>query len=57
VGFTQSANKPHDARDDIAQALSALGYGDKEVGNALKQLPADLGVSSGIRQALQWLST
>lgn len=54
--FTQTANKPHDARDDIAQALSALGYGDKEVSNALKQLPADLGVSAGIRQALQWLS-
>ena len=55
--FTQAANKPHDARDDIAQALSALGYGDKEVGNALKQLPADLGVSAGIRQALQYLSS
>jgi Holliday junction resolvasome RuvABC DNA-binding subunit len=33
-----------------------LGYGDKDVNAALKQLPSDLGVSAGIRQALQWLS-
>lgn len=55
--FAQSTNKPHDARDDIAQALSALGYGDKEITHALKQLPTDLGVSAGIRQALQYLSS
>ena len=53
--FTAAAEKP-DARNDIAQALSALGYGDKEINAALKQLPLDLGVSAGIRQALQFLS-
>ena len=54
--FTATAAQPHSDRDDIAQALSALGYGDKDVNAALKQLPNDLGVSAGIRQALQWLS-
>ena len=54
--FTATAAQPHNDRDDIAQALSALGYGDKDVNAALKQLPNDLGVSAGIRQALQWLS-
>jgi Holliday junction DNA helicase RuvA len=54
--FAATAAQPHNDRDDIAQALSALGYGDKDVNAALKQLPNDLGVSAGIRQALQWLS-
>ncbi|MGL4767772.1 MAG: Holliday junction branch migration protein RuvA [Formosimonas sp.] len=54
--FTQTAAAPHNERDDIAAALAALGYGDKEISNALKQVAADVGVSAGIRQALQWLS-
>lgn len=55
--FTTGAIDKLDARSDIAQALSALGYGDKEINNVLKQLPAGLDVSSGIRQALQYLSS
>jgi len=45
-----------DARDDILNALLALGYNDKEATSALKQLPADVGTSDGIRQALKLLS-
>ena len=41
---------------DIVNALLALGYSEKEADWAAKQLPADLGVSDGIRQALKLLS-
>ncbi len=41
---------------DILNALNALGYNDKEATWAVKQLPADLSVSDGIRQALKLLS-
>ena len=41
---------------DILQALIALGYSDKEARAALKALPADVGVSDGIKQALRALS-
>ncbi len=55
--FTLAASEKPDARNDIAQALSALGYADKEINTVLKNLSADLGVSAGIRQALQYLSS
>ena len=45
-----------DARQDIANALIALGYNEKESAAAMKQLPADIGTSDGIRQALTLLS-
>jgi len=41
---------------DIVNALLALGYNEKEAEWAGKQLPADAGVSDGIRQALKYLS-
>jgi len=41
---------------DIANALAALGYNDKEVQWALTQLPAGIAVTDGIRQALKLLS-
>ncbi|MFE8646519.1 Holliday junction branch migration protein RuvA [Sphingomonas sp. NCPPB 2930] len=44
-----------DAQADILQALIALGYSDKEAGAALKALPADVGVSDGIKLALRAL--
>ncbi len=44
------------AKDDILNALLALGYNDKEASSALRQLPADIGTSDGIRQALKLLS-
>ena len=44
------------AGNDIVNALLALGYKDKEAEWAAKQLPADVGISDGIRQALKLLS-
>lgn len=44
------------ASNDIVNALQALGYNDKEADWAAKQLPKEVGVSDGIRQALKLLS-
>ena len=41
---------------DILQALLALGYSDKDAAAALKALPADVGVSDGIKLALKTLA-
>jgi Holliday junction DNA helicase RuvA len=45
-----------DAKQDISNALLALGYNEKEAAAAMKQLPADVGTADGIRQALKLLS-
>ncbi|MGD9835670.1 MAG: Holliday junction branch migration protein RuvA [Piscinibacter sp.] len=45
-----------DAQADILQALVALGYSDREAAAALKALPADVGVSDGIKLALKALA-
>ncbi len=45
-----------DAHNDIQQALLALGYNDKEAAAALKALPAEVGVSDGIKLALKALA-
>lgn len=45
-----------DAHADIQQALLALGYSEREAAAALKALPADVGVSEGIKLALKALS-
>ncbi len=45
-----------DNQTDIAQALIALGYSDKEAQLALKQLPVDASVSDGIKLALKALT-
>lgn len=45
-----------EAQADVLQALVALGYSDKEAAAALKALPADVGVTDGIRMALKALS-
>lgn len=42
--------------NEILQALLALGYSDKEAVLALKNIPAELSVSDGIRMALKTLS-
>jgi Holliday junction DNA helicase RuvA len=44
-----------DAQADILQALVALGYSDREAAASLKALPADVGVSDGIKLALKAL--
>ncbi|QTN30124.1 Holliday junction branch migration protein RuvA [Rhodoferax sp. AJA081-3] len=51
-----SATLINDAQADILQALLALGYSDKEAAAALKALPADVGVSDGIKLALKALA-
>jgi Holliday junction DNA helicase RuvA len=51
-----SASVVNDAQGDILQALVALGYSDKEAALALKALPAEVGVSEGIKLALRALS-
>jgi Holliday junction DNA helicase RuvA len=45
-----------DSGTDILNALVALGYSDKEALLALKQVPAGIGVSDGIKLALKSLS-
>ena len=54
------ASAPHPASSaaqaDILQALLALGYSDKDAAAALKALPADVGVSDGIKLALKGLA-
>ncbi len=41
---------------DILNALLSLGYNDREASWAIKQLPSEVSVSEGIRQALKLLS-
>jgi Holliday junction DNA helicase RuvA len=41
---------------DILNALISLGYNDKEALYAIKQLPKEVSVADGIRQALKRLS-
>ncbi len=50
------ATAASDAQADISQALIALGYNEREAAAALKNLPADVGVSDGIKLALKALS-
>ncbi|AOS77550.1 MULTISPECIES: Holliday junction branch migration protein RuvA [Hydrogenophaga] len=45
-----------DAQTDIQQALMALGYNEKDASAALKALPADVGVTDGIKLALKALA-
>ena len=50
------ANVNSDSQADILQALLALGYSDREAAASLKALPADVGVSEGIKLALRALA-
>ena len=52
----QAGGVQSDAQGDILQALLALGYSDREASAALKSLPADIGVSEGIKAALKSLA-
>lgn len=45
-----------EASHDILNALLALGYNEREAGQAMDKLPAGLSVSDGIRQALKFLA-
>jgi holliday junction DNA helicase RuvA len=54
--ITAPASVASHAQGDILQALLALGYNDREAAAALKALPADVGVSDGIKLALRALA-
>ena len=56
AAHAHAASAAGGAQGDIANALLALGYNDKEAQAAMKQLPTDIGVSDGIRAALKLLS-
>ncbi|GAB3262374.1 Holliday junction ATP-dependent DNA helicase RuvA [Chitinimonas naiadis] len=47
---------PASARDDVVNALLALGYNEKEAAAAIKPLPDDVSVNDGIRLALKSLA-
>lgn len=51
-----SSNQPKSASSDVLNALLALGYNEREALAAVKQLPSDVMVADGIRQALKLLS-
>jgi len=45
-----------DSSADVMHALLALGYSEREVATAVKQIGPDAGVSEGIKQALKQLA-
>lgn len=55
IGLSNQANQS-DSQLEILQALTALGYSDKEAQLALKQVTPGSSVSDGIRLALKALS-
>src|SRR5690349_3999733 len=54
--LTAPASVASSEQADILQALLALGYNDREAAAAMKALPADVGVSDGIKLALKSLA-
>lgn len=56
VGPASGGGVSSDAHQDVMQALVVLGYSDKEAASAVKQLPADVDVSDGIKLALKRLT-
>ena len=51
-----AVNRPAPATSDIMHALVALGYHEREATAAIRQLPDDVGVAEGIKQALKLLA-
>lgn len=56
VSVVAGAARPAPATADVLNALVALGYSDKEAAHAVKQLPDDVAVADGIKQALKVLA-
>ena len=56
AAFAPAAGAAAGSRADVAAALVALGYSEREAQAAAKQVPADAGVSDGIRLALKHLA-
>ena len=55
IGFTDDEYHS-DIENDILNALTSLGYSDKQATLALKQLPNNSSVTNGIRLSLKFLS-
>ena len=56
LGLPAGSAPVSDAQADIAQALQSLGYSEREALAAVKALPAEVGVSDGIKLALKALN-
>ncbi len=56
VNIDDSSTASSKVASDVLNALLSLGYNDREASWAIKQLPSDVAVSEGIRQALKLLS-
>ncbi len=56
VDIDDSSTASSKVASDVLNALLSLGYNDREASWAIKQLPSDVAVSEGIRQALKLLS-
>jgi Holliday junction DNA helicase RuvA len=58
IGVSEAAGgvRVASSGSDVLNALLSLGYNDREASFAIRQLPADLNVADGIRQALKILS-
>ncbi|NLA89135.1 MAG: Holliday junction branch migration protein RuvA [Alcaligenaceae bacterium] len=56
VPAATSAASPASQRQDIANALMALGYSEREIQRVLKDLDPAIDVTDGIRQSLKLLS-
>jgi Holliday junction DNA helicase RuvA len=56
LGVRGGMSPGSDVASDIQQALMALGYNEKDAAVAQKALPADVGVSEGIKLALKALA-
>lgn len=56
VTLSGGPSSPQTSGNDVLNALLALGYNEREALATIKQLPADVSVSDGIRQALKLLS-
>lgn len=55
-GVNLAAVRPQSPSADVLNALVALGYNEREATAAVKQLPADIALAEGIRQALKSLA-
>lgn len=55
-GVSLGSSQQKSASGDVLNALLALGYNEREALAAVKQLPPDVVVAEGIRQALKSLS-
>jgi len=56
-GFIHTGPRTHERDTDVVDALVALGYPQRDVANAVQQLPSELvGTSARIKEALKYLA-